>query len=46
VFIIESYFASKLFAALKFSNTHPDKEEPNKTAIHANWLQNLGTQEE
>jgi hypothetical protein len=36
VFILEHYFASKSFAAVReaFSNVYPDKEVPNKTAIH------------
>jgi hypothetical protein len=36
VFILEHYFASKSFAAVReaFSNAHPDKEVPNKTTIH------------
>jgi hypothetical protein len=35
VFILEHYFASKSFAAVReaFSNAHPDKEVPNKTII-------------
>jgi hypothetical protein len=32
VFILEHYFASKLFAVREaFSNDHPDKEVPNTT---------------
>jgi hypothetical protein len=36
VFILEHYFASKSSAAVReaFGNAHPDKEVPNKTAIH------------
>jgi hypothetical protein len=36
VFILEHYFASKLYAAVReaFSNAYPDKEVPNKTTIH------------
>jgi hypothetical protein len=36
VFILEHYFASKSFAAVReaFSNVYPDKEVPNKTTIH------------
>jgi hypothetical protein len=36
VFILEYYFASKSFAAVReaFSNAYPDKEIPNKTTIH------------
>jgi hypothetical protein len=37
VFILEHYFASKSFAAVReaFSNSYPDKEVPNKTTtIH------------
>jgi hypothetical protein len=36
VFILEHYFASKLFAAVReaFSDAYPDKEVPNKTTIH------------
>jgi hypothetical protein len=36
VFIIEHYFESKSFAAVRetFSNAYPDKEVPNKTTIH------------
>jgi hypothetical protein len=36
VFILEHYFASKSFAAVReaFSNACPDKEVPNKTTIH------------
>jgi hypothetical protein len=36
VFIIEHYFASKSFAAVReaFSNAYPDKEVPNKTTVH------------
>jgi hypothetical protein len=36
VFILEYYFASKFFAAIReaFSNAYPDKELPNKTTIH------------
>jgi hypothetical protein len=36
VFILENYFASKSFAAVReaFSNAYPDKEVPNKTTIH------------
>jgi hypothetical protein len=32
-FILEHYFASKSFAAVReaFSNAYPDKEVPNKT---------------
>jgi hypothetical protein len=35
VFILEHYFASKSFGAIReaFSNAYPDKEVPNKT-IH------------
>jgi hypothetical protein len=38
VVILESYFASKSFAAIReaFSNAYPDKEVPNKSTIH--WL--------
>jgi hypothetical protein len=40
VFVLEHYFASKSFAAVReaFSNAYPDKEVPNKTT-----LQLLGT---
>jgi hypothetical protein len=33
VFILEHYFASKSFAAVReaFNNAYPDKEEPNRT---------------
>jgi hypothetical protein len=36
VFILEHYFASKSFAAVReaFSNAYPDKEVPNKTIVH------------
>jgi hypothetical protein len=36
VFILEHYFASKSFAAVReaFSNAYPDKEVPNKTPTH------------
>jgi hypothetical protein len=36
VFILEHYFASKSFAAVReeFSNAYPDKEAPNMTTIH------------
>jgi hypothetical protein len=36
VFIVEHYFASKSFAAVReaFSNACPDKGPPNKTTIH------------
>jgi hypothetical protein len=36
VFILEHYFASKSFAAVReaFSNAYPDTEVPNKTTIH------------
>jgi hypothetical protein len=36
VFILEHYFASKSFAAIRevFSSAYPDKEVPNKTTIH------------
>jgi hypothetical protein len=36
VFILEHYFASKSFAAVReaFSNEYPDKGVPNKTTIH------------
>jgi hypothetical protein len=36
VFILEHYFASKSFAAVRegFSNAYPDKEVQNKTTIH------------
>jgi hypothetical protein len=36
VFILEHYFASKSFAAVRedFSSAYPDKEVPNKTTIH------------
>jgi hypothetical protein len=36
VFILENYFASKSFAAVReaFSNGYPDKELPNTTTIH------------
>jgi hypothetical protein len=35
VFILEHYFASKSFAAVReaFSNAYPDEEVPNKTTI-------------
>jgi hypothetical protein len=35
VFILEHYFASKSFAAVReaFSNAYPDKEVPNKTPV-------------
>jgi hypothetical protein len=35
VFILEHYFASKSFAAVReaFSNAYPEKEVPNKTTI-------------
>jgi hypothetical protein len=35
VFILEHYFASKSFAAVReeFSSAYPDKEVPNKTTI-------------
>jgi hypothetical protein len=36
VFILEHYFASKSFSAVReaFSNAYPDKEVPNKTTVH------------
>jgi hypothetical protein len=36
VFILERYFASKSFAAVRevFSNAYTDKEVPNKIIIH------------
>jgi hypothetical protein len=36
VFILEHYFASKLFATLReaFSNAYPENEVPNKTPVH------------
>jgi hypothetical protein len=36
VFVLEHYFASKSFAAVReaLSKAYPDKEEPNKTTIH------------
>jgi hypothetical protein len=36
VFVLEHYFASKSFAAVReaFSNAYPDKKVPNKTTIH------------
>jgi hypothetical protein len=36
VFILEHYFASKSFTAVReaFSNAYPDNEVPNKTTIH------------
>jgi hypothetical protein len=36
VLILERYFASKSFAAVReaFSNEYPDKEVPNKKTIH------------
>jgi hypothetical protein len=36
VFILEHYFASKSFAAVRetFSNAYPDREVPNKTTVH------------
>jgi hypothetical protein len=36
VFILENYFASKSFAAVReaFSNAYPVKEVPNKITIH------------
>jgi hypothetical protein len=36
VFILEHYFASKSFAAVReaFRNAYPDKEVPNKATIH------------
>jgi hypothetical protein len=36
VFILEHYFASKSFRAVRgtFSNAYPDNEVPNMTAIH------------
>jgi hypothetical protein len=36
VFILEHYFASKSFAAVReaFSNAYPDKEVPNKATVH------------
>jgi hypothetical protein len=36
VFVLEHYFTSKAFAAVReaFSNASPDKEVPNKTTIH------------
>jgi hypothetical protein len=36
VFILEHYFASKSFAAVReaFSNAYPDKEVQNKTTVH------------
>jgi hypothetical protein len=36
VFILEHYFVSKAFAAVReaFSNAYPEKEVPNKTTIH------------
>jgi hypothetical protein len=35
VFILEHYFTSKSFAAVReaFSNAYPDKEVPNKTTV-------------
>jgi hypothetical protein len=36
VFILEHYFASKSFAAVReaFSNVYPDREVPNETTVH------------
>jgi hypothetical protein len=36
VFILEHYFASKSFAAVReaFSSAHPDKELPSETTIN------------
>jgi hypothetical protein len=36
VFILEHYFTSKSFAAVRgaFKSAYPDKEVPNTTAIH------------
>jgi len=36
VFILEHYFASKSFAAIReaFNNAYPDSEAPNKTTLH------------
>jgi hypothetical protein len=36
VFVLEHYFTSKSFAAVReaFSNAYPDKEVPNETTIH------------
>jgi hypothetical protein len=36
MFILEHYFASKSFAAVReaFCSAYPDKEVPNKTTIH------------
>jgi hypothetical protein len=36
VFILEHYFTSKSFAAVReaFSNVYPDKKVPNKTVTH------------
>jgi hypothetical protein len=46
VFILEHYFASKSFAAVReaFSNAYPDKEVPNKTIVHR-LVTKFGTQE-
>lgn len=45
VFILERYFASKLFAALRgaFNNLYPNKNVPNKTRIHRLVKKNFGT---
>jgi hypothetical protein len=36
VFVLEHYFASKSFGAVReaFSNAYPDKEVTNKTTMH------------
>jgi hypothetical protein len=36
VFILDHYFESKLFAAVReaFSNAYPDMEVPSKTTVH------------
>jgi hypothetical protein len=36
MFILEHYFASKSFVAVReaFSNAYPDKEVPNKRTMH------------
>jgi hypothetical protein len=45
VFILEHYFASKSFVAVReaFSNAYPDKEVPNDTIIHRRVTTFLGT---
>jgi hypothetical protein len=46
VFILEHYFASKSFAAVRevFRSVYPDKEIPNETTVCTDCWQDVGTQ--